>query len=123
MMAIVRQLRNRYFFALDVVLLITSVVLGYVLRLENFSFNQLGSGFLFSPLLMTGTPRFAVRLSAQYVRRRPEPRPAATNALVLSSLTDGVLTVIDYGTTRIGEAVQGRNQLDQSGAYLGCRHE
>jgi hypothetical protein len=77
----------------------------------------------FSPLLMTGTPRFAVRLSAQYVRRRPEPRPAATDALVLSSLTDGVLTVIDYGTTRIGEAVQGRNQLDQSGAYLGCRHE
>jgi FlaA1/EpsC-like NDP-sugar epimerase len=143
-MTIVRQMRNRYFFALDVVLLVTAVVLSYVLRLEIFSVNQLGSGFLFFTgvvivvipllfylfgiysrywlyasveellllsgattlgaaisgviglvaawvipdmllprsipfifwplaLLVTGAPRFAVRLSAQYARRRPEP--------------------------------------------------
>jgi len=45
-MALVRQLRNRYFFALDIVLLITAVTASYVLRLEIFSFSQLGSGFL-----------------------------------------------------------------------------
>jgi FlaA1/EpsC-like NDP-sugar epimerase len=149
-MAIVRQLRNRYFFALDVVLLVTAVVLSYVLRLEIFSFDYLGSGFLFFTgmvcviipllfylcgiysrywiyasveellllsgattlgaaisgavsllaawiipdmllprsipfifwplaLLVTGAPRFAVRLSAQYARRRPEPRQVSDN--------------------------------------------
>ena len=46
-MAIIRHLRNRYFFALDIVLLVTAVVFSYVLRLETFSFDQLGSGFLF----------------------------------------------------------------------------
>ena len=46
-MANVRHLRNRYFFALDIVLLITAVVLSYVLRLDTFAFNQFGSGFLF----------------------------------------------------------------------------
>jgi FlaA1/EpsC-like NDP-sugar epimerase len=46
-MAIVRQLRNRYFFALDIVLLVTAVVFSYVLRLDTFSFNVSGSGFLF----------------------------------------------------------------------------
>ncbi len=149
-MAIIRQLRNRYFFALDIMLLVTAVVFSYVLRLETFSFNQLGSGFLlfagivvvvipllfyffgiysrywlyasveellllsgattlgaaisgviglivawtvsdialprsipfiFWPLalLVTGAPRFAVRLSAQYARRRPEPRDIVAN--------------------------------------------
>ena len=149
-MAIVRQLRNRYFFALDILLLIAAVVLSYVLRLETFSVDQFGSGFLlftslvvvvmpllfflfgiysrywiyasvdelmlltstatlgaiicgvvgliaawlipdmtlprsipfiFWPLalLVTGAPRFAVRLSAQYARRRPEPRATAAN--------------------------------------------
>jgi FlaA1/EpsC-like NDP-sugar epimerase len=149
-MAIVRQLRNRYFFALDIVLLVTAVVFSYVLRLDTFSFNAFGSGFLFFTgvvivvipllfylfgiysrywiyasveellllsgattlgaamsgviglvaawtipdmtlprsipfifwplaLLVTGAPRFAVRLSAQYARRRPEPRYVATN--------------------------------------------
>ncbi len=144
-MTLVRQLRNRYFFALDIVLLVTAVVLSYMLRLETFSFNQLGSGFLFFTgvviivipflfylfgiysrywiyasveellllsgattlgaaisgviglivawgvpdmtlprsipfifwplaLLVTGAPRFGVRLSAQYARRRPEGR-------------------------------------------------
>ena len=144
-MAIVRQLRNRYFFALDIVLLIIAVVMSYVLRLDTFSFSYLGSGFLFFTavviviipllfyafgiysrywiyasvdellllsgattlgaalsgvigfvtawmipdmqlprsipfifwpiaLLMTGAPRFAIRLYVQYVRRRPEPR-------------------------------------------------
>jgi FlaA1/EpsC-like NDP-sugar epimerase len=150
-MALVRQLRNRYFFVLDIVLLVTAVVLSYVLRLETFNFNQAGSGFLFFTgvviivipllfyilgiylrywpyasveellllsgattlgaaisgviglvtawivpdmmlprsipfifwplaLLMTGAPRFAVRLSAQYARRRPEPRHISANA-------------------------------------------
>lgn len=150
-MALVRQMRNRYFFALDVVLLITAVVLSYVLRLETFRFDQLGTGFVFFTgavivvipllfyflgiysrywiyasveellllsgaatlgtaisgvtglvaswiipdmtlprsipfifwplaLLVTGAPRFAVRLSAQYTRRRPESRHASTNA-------------------------------------------
>ena len=36
------------------------------------------------------------------------PLLPVTDALVLSSLTDGVLMVIDYGRTRIGEAVQGK---------------
>src|SRR5512139_1662723 len=167
-MAIVRQLRNRYFFALDFVLLVTAVVLSYVLRLETFSFNQLGSGFLFFTgvvivvipllfylfgiysrywiyasveellllsgaatlgvaisgviglvaawtvpdmtlprsipfifwplaLLVTGAPRFAVRLSAQYARRRPEPRHVARNrpqrVLVVGAGNDGTLVV------------------------------
>jgi FlaA1/EpsC-like NDP-sugar epimerase len=149
-MALARQLRNRYFFVLDIVLLIVAVVLSYVLRLETFSVNQLGSGFLFFTavvvvvipllfylfgiysrywlyasveellllsgattlgaaisgvigliaawiipdmslprsipfifwplaLLVTGAPRFAVRLSAQYARRRPEPRHTAVS--------------------------------------------
>jgi non-specific protein-tyrosine kinase len=33
---------------------------------------------------------------------------SVTDALVLASLTDGVLMIIDCGSTRIGEAVQGR---------------
>jgi FlaA1/EpsC-like NDP-sugar epimerase len=149
-MALVRQIRNRYFFVSDIVLLITAVVLSYVLRLETFSVNVFGSGFLFFTavvivvipllfylfgiysrywvyasvdellllsgtttlgaaisgvigllvawvlpdmllprsipfifwplaLLVTGAPRFAVRLSAQYARRRPEPRGAESS--------------------------------------------
>ena len=149
-MTIVQQLRNRYFFALDIALLVAAVVLSYVLRLETFYFDQLGSGFVFFSsvviiiipllfyflgiysrywvyasveellllssattlgaalsgavglvaawiipdmtlprsipfifwplaLLMTGAPRFAVRLSAQYTRRRPEPRRVSTD--------------------------------------------
>jgi polysaccharide biosynthesis transport protein len=46
------------------------------------------------------------------------PLLPVTDALVLSPLTDGVLLVIDYGSTRIGEAVQGKTQLDQSGARI-----
>ncbi len=46
------------------------------------------------------------------------PLLPVTDALVLSALTDGVVMVIDYGSTRIGEAVQGKIQLDQSGARL-----
>lgn len=46
------------------------------------------------------------------------PLLPVTDALVLSGLTDGVLLVIDYGSTRIGEALQGRTQLDQSGARI-----
>jgi non-specific protein-tyrosine kinase len=46
------------------------------------------------------------------------PLLPVTDALVLSPLTDGVLLVVDYGGTRIGEAVQGRTQLDQSGARI-----
>jgi Mrp family chromosome partitioning ATPase len=46
------------------------------------------------------------------------PLLPVTDALVLSALTDGVLMVIDYGSTRIGEAVQGKTQLDQSGARI-----
>ncbi len=46
-MDIFRQLRNRYFFALDVVLLVVAVVLSYVLRLEAFYVAQVGAGFLF----------------------------------------------------------------------------
>lgn len=167
-MAIVRQLRNRYFFALDVVLLVTAVVLSYVLRLDTFSFDLLGFGFLFFTgvviviipllfylfgiysrywvyasveellllsgattlgtaisgsislvatwiipdmmlprsipfifwplaLLVTGAPRFAVRLSAQYARRRPEPRHVSTNAprrvLVVGAGNAGTIVV------------------------------
>jgi len=33
-------------------------------------------------------------------------------------MTDGVVLVIDYGGTRIGEALQGKTQLDQSGARV-----
>jgi polysaccharide biosynthesis transport protein len=46
------------------------------------------------------------------------PLLPVTDALVLAPQTDGVLMVIDYGGTRIGEAVQGRTQLDQSGARI-----
>jgi len=46
------------------------------------------------------------------------PLLPVTNALVLSALTGGVLMVIDYGSTRIGEAVQGKTQLAQSGARI-----
>jgi capsular exopolysaccharide synthesis family protein len=46
------------------------------------------------------------------------PLLPVTDALVLASLTDGVLMIVDYGRTRIGEAVQGRNQLNQSGARI-----
>jgi capsular exopolysaccharide synthesis family protein len=46
------------------------------------------------------------------------PLLPVTDALVLSALTDGVLMVIDYGSTRIGEAMQGKTQLDQSGARI-----
>jgi FlaA1/EpsC-like NDP-sugar epimerase len=144
-MALVQQMRNRYFFTLDIALLVMAVVLSYVMRLETFTFSQLGSGFLlftgavvivipllfflfgiysrywiyasveellllsgattlgaaicgviglvaawaipdmtlprsipfiFWPLalLVTGAPRFAVRLSVQYARRRPETK-------------------------------------------------
>ncbi len=167
-MAKVRQLRNRYFFALDIVLLITAVVLSYVLRLETFDFEQLGVGFLFFTgsviiviplwfyllgiysrywlyasveelllltsamtlgvamsgavslvatwavpqmllprsipfifwpvaLLVTGAPRFAVRLSAQYARRRPEPRTISSNTpqrvLVIGAGDAGTIVV------------------------------
>jgi FlaA1/EpsC-like NDP-sugar epimerase len=144
-MAIVRHLRNRYFFVSDVALLVAAVVASYVLRLETFSFDQFGSGFLFFTgvviviipllfyqfgiyarywiyasveellllsgattlgaalsgaiglgaawlipemvlprsipfifwplaLLVSSVPRFAVRLAAQYARRRPQAR-------------------------------------------------
>jgi non-specific protein-tyrosine kinase len=46
------------------------------------------------------------------------PLLPVTDALVLAPLTDGVLMVIDFGSTRIGEAVQGKIQLDQSGARI-----
>lgn len=46
------------------------------------------------------------------------PLLPVTDALVLSPMTDGVVLVIDYGGTRIGEALQGKTQLDQSGARL-----
>lgn len=46
------------------------------------------------------------------------PLLPVTDALVMAPMTDGVILVIDYGGTRIGEARQGRAQLDQSGARL-----
>ncbi len=167
-MTIFRQLRNRYFFALDIVLLVTAVVISYVLRLDTFSFNEFGSGFLFFTgvvivvipllfylfgiyarywiyasveellllsgaatlgvaisgviglvaawtipdmtlpryipfifwplaLLVTGAPRFAVRLTAQYARRRPESRYVATNrpqrVLVVGAGNAGTIVV------------------------------
>ena len=46
------------------------------------------------------------------------PLLPVTDALVLAPLTDGVMMVINYGGTRIGEAVQGKTQLDQSGARM-----
>lgn len=46
------------------------------------------------------------------------PLLPVTDALVLAPLTDGVIMVIDYGATRIGEAIQGKAQLDQSGARI-----
>jgi len=46
------------------------------------------------------------------------PLLPVTDALVLSSVTDGVVMVIDYGGTRIGEALQGKTQLDQAGARI-----
>jgi succinoglycan biosynthesis transport protein ExoP len=46
------------------------------------------------------------------------PLLPVTDAMVLAPMTDGVVLVIDYGSTRIGEALQGKTQLDQSGARL-----
>jgi Mrp family chromosome partitioning ATPase len=46
------------------------------------------------------------------------PLLPVTDALVLAPLTDGVVLVVDYGSTRIGEAVQSKTQIDQSGARL-----
>ncbi len=46
------------------------------------------------------------------------PLLAVTDALVLSSLTDGVLLVVDNGGTRIGEVVQGKVQLEQANARI-----
>ena len=46
------------------------------------------------------------------------PLLPVTDALVLAPLTDGVVLVIDHGGTRIGEALQGKVQLDQSGARI-----
>jgi polysaccharide biosynthesis transport protein len=46
------------------------------------------------------------------------PLLPVTDALVLAPAADGVILVIDYGKTRIGEALQGKTQLDQSGARL-----
>ena len=46
------------------------------------------------------------------------PLLPVTDALVLSPLTDGVIMVIDSGSTRIGEAVNGKRQLDQAGARV-----
>ncbi len=46
------------------------------------------------------------------------PLLPVTDALVLAPMTDGVVLVIDYGGTRIGEALQGKTQLDQSGARV-----
>jgi FlaA1/EpsC-like NDP-sugar epimerase len=167
-MTFVRKLRNRYFFMLDVVLLTAAVVWSYALRLESFSVDQFGSGFLvftaivivvipllfylfgiysrywiyasveelmlltwattlgvvisgiggliaawvipgmslprsipfiFWPLalLVTGAPRFAVRLLAQYARRRPEPRRAPASrpqrALIVGAGDAGAIVV------------------------------
>ncbi|MFN8596869.1 MAG: nucleoside-diphosphate sugar epimerase/dehydratase [Anaerolineae bacterium] len=50
-MALVQQIRNRYLFFLDVVLLIAAVYLSYILRLETFKFGQMWSGFAFYSLL------------------------------------------------------------------------
>ena len=46
------------------------------------------------------------------------PLLPVTDALVLASIADGVVMVINYGMTRIGEAMQGKSQLDQSGAHI-----
>jgi succinoglycan biosynthesis transport protein ExoP len=46
------------------------------------------------------------------------PLLPVTDALVLSPITDGIVMVIDYGGTRIGEALQGKTQLDQIGARI-----
>lgn len=45
-MAIVRQFRNRYFFVLDVALLVAASVFSYIFRLDAFNFEQMGPGFL-----------------------------------------------------------------------------
>ena len=45
-MAVILRLRNRYFFFLDVVLLMVASVLAYALRLDAFNFDQVGYGFL-----------------------------------------------------------------------------
>jgi FlaA1/EpsC-like NDP-sugar epimerase len=45
-MTVIHRLRNRYFFFLDIVLLVVASVSAYVLRLDAFYFNQEGSGFL-----------------------------------------------------------------------------
>ncbi len=46
------------------------------------------------------------------------PLLPVTDSLVLSPMTDGIVMVIDYGSTRIGEALQGKLQLDQAGARI-----
>jgi FlaA1/EpsC-like NDP-sugar epimerase len=46
-MAIINRFRNRYFFILDIVLLIAAVYLSYVLRLETFTFKDIASGLAF----------------------------------------------------------------------------
>lgn len=43
----VKQIRNRYFFFLDMALLTMAVYLSYVLRLESLSLSQMGSGLVF----------------------------------------------------------------------------
>jgi FlaA1/EpsC-like NDP-sugar epimerase len=182
-MAIVRHLRNRYFFLSDVALLIGAVVVSYVLRLETFSFNQFGSGFLFFTgvvvviipllfylfgiyarywiyasveellllsgaatlgaavsgaiglavdwlipdmvlprsipfifwplaLLVTGVPRFAVRLSAQYARRRPQAhgvsRDRPQRILVVGAGDAGTIVVREMlNNPSLGMAVVG----------------
>lgn len=146
-MTLIRNFRNRYFFFLDIILLVVASVLSYVFRLDTFSFDQFGYGllcftayviitipavfwvlgiysrywiyasvdellwlsgavalgvaiaaasawvtdwvtssiaiprsipFIFFPLALaaTGTPRFAIRLYAQYSRRHPRSAPA-----------------------------------------------
>ncbi|HET7376336.1 MAG TPA: polysaccharide biosynthesis tyrosine autokinase, partial [Anaerolineae bacterium] len=46
------------------------------------------------------------------------PMLAVTDALILSRLADGVLLVVDTGTTRIGDAIHSKQQLDQLNARL-----
>ena len=46
------------------------------------------------------------------------PMLAVTDALILSQMADGVLLVVDTGTTRIGDATQSKQQLEQVNARL-----
>ena len=46
------------------------------------------------------------------------PLLAVTDALVLSQIVDGVILVINTGSTRNGEVVQAKAQLDQVGARI-----